>query len=102
MLDVYVTLANDGVARQPRLVAATIDAEGERLDLPVGTTRPVVSATTARTMRELLAAVVTGGTGTKAAVPGYTVAGKTGTARKPPYDKPPLTGLNCRTGSRHC
>lgn len=89
MLDVYVTLANDGVARQPRLVAATIDAEGERLDLPVGTTRPVVSATTARTMRELLAAVVTGGTGTKAAVPGYTVAGKTGTARKPPYDKPP-------------
>jgi cell division protein FtsI (penicillin-binding protein 3) len=89
MLNVYVTLANDGIARQPRLVAATIDAEGTRLDLPVGPTRPVVSPTTARAMRAMLASVVQEGTGTKAAVPGYTVAGKTGTARKPPYDKPP-------------
>ncbi|MFA5883875.1 MAG: penicillin-binding protein 2 [Acidimicrobiia bacterium] len=89
MLDVYVTLANNGVARQPRLVAATIDAAGKRLDLPLGTTRQVVSPATAKTMREMLAAVVEGGTGTKAAVPGYTVGGKTGTARKPPYDKPP-------------
>jgi len=89
MLDVYVTLANNGVARQPRLVAATIDAAGRRLDLPIGTTRQVVSAATAKAMREMLAGVVEGGTGTKAAVPGYTVGGKTGTARKPPYDKPP-------------
>jgi cell division protein FtsI (penicillin-binding protein 3) len=89
MLNVYVTLANDGIARQPRLVAATIDAQGSRLDLPVGPTRPVVSPTTARAMRAMLAGVVQEGTGTKAAVPGYTVAGKTGTARKPPYDKPP-------------
>jgi cell division protein FtsI (penicillin-binding protein 3) len=89
MLDVYVTLANGGVARQPRLVAATIDADGRRLDLPLGTTRPVVSPATAAVMREMLAGVVEGGTGTKAAVPGYTVGGKTGTARKPPYEKPP-------------
>ena len=33
----------------------------------------------------MLAGVVSGGTGVKAAVAGYTVAGKTGTARKPPY-----------------
>ncbi|MBM3661014.1 MAG: penicillin-binding protein 2 [Actinobacteria bacterium] len=89
MLDVYVTLANDGVARQPRLVAATIDSDGERLDLPLGTTRQVVSASTAAQMRQMLAAVVEGGTGTKAQVPGYTVGGKTGTARKPPYETPP-------------
>ena len=89
MLDVYVTLANDGVARQPRLVAATIDDDGTRRDLPLGTTRQVVSPETAKTMREMLARVVEGGTGVNAAVPGYTVAGKTGTARKPPYEHPP-------------
>jgi cell division protein FtsI (penicillin-binding protein 3) len=89
MLDVYVTLANDGVARQPRLVAATIGADGKRLNLPLGTTRRVVSPETAKMMRDMLTGVVEGGTGVNAQVPGYTVAGKTGTARKPPYDRPP-------------
>jgi cell division protein FtsI (penicillin-binding protein 3) len=98
MLDVYATLANNGVARQPRLVAATIDDAGKRFDLAHGTTRQVVSPATAQTMRQMLAAVVTGGTGTKAAVPGYTVAGKTGTARKPPYEKPPYRYVSSFVG----
>jgi cell division protein FtsI (penicillin-binding protein 3) len=89
MLDVYLTIANDGVARAPRLVAATIDSEGERHEAPLGDTRQVVSAETAQAMRTMLTAVVTGGTGTKAQIFGYQVAGKTGTARKPPYDEPP-------------
>jgi cell division protein FtsI (penicillin-binding protein 3) len=55
MLDVYVTLANDGVARQPRIVAATIGDDGKRLDLPFGTTRRVVSPETAKMMRDMLA-----------------------------------------------
>ena len=98
MLDVYVTLANGGVARQPRLVAATIDADGSRLDLPLGTTRRVVSAETAAAMRQMLAGVVEDGTGTKAAVPGYSVGGKTGTARKPPYDTPPYRYVSSFVG----
>jgi cell division protein FtsI (penicillin-binding protein 3) len=89
MLDVYLTIANDGVARAPRLVAATIDADGERHENPLGETRRVVSVETARVMQTMLAAVVSGGTGTKAQIVGYQVAGKTGTARKPPYDEPP-------------
>ena len=99
MLDVYATLANNGVARQPRLVAATIDDDGQAV-------RPRRKARPARwcrprpreVMREMLAAVVTGGTGTKAAVPGYTVAGKTGTARKPPYEKPPYRYVSSFVG----
>ncbi len=89
MLDVYLTIANDGVARAPRLVAATIDSEGERHETPLGATRRVVSAETARSMRTMLEAVVSSGTGTKAQISGYRVGGKTGTARKPPYDTPP-------------
>jgi len=89
MLDVYLTIANDGVARTPRLIAATIDADGERHETPLGSTRQVVSAQTAQAMRTMLAGVVSGGTGTKAQIVGYQVAGKTGTARKPPYDEPP-------------
>ncbi|MEX0948899.1 MAG: penicillin-binding protein 2 [Acidimicrobiia bacterium] len=89
MLDVYLTIANDGVARTPRLIAAAIDADGERHEAKLGDTRRVVSVETARAMQVLLEAVVAGGTGTKAQIVGYKVAGKTGTARKPPYDTPP-------------
>jgi cell division protein FtsI/penicillin-binding protein 2 len=89
MLDVYTTIANGGATRPPRLVAATVGKDGTRHDEPMPETRQVVSPTTAATMRTMLKDVVANGTGTKAQIPGYDVAGKTGTARKPPYDKPP-------------
>ncbi|HKH26384.1 MAG TPA: penicillin-binding protein 2 [Acidimicrobiia bacterium] len=89
MLDVYTTIANGGATRPPRLVAATVGEDGKRHDEPAPETRQVVSPTTAATMRAMLQDVVASGTGTKAQIPGYAVAGKTGTARKPPYDNPP-------------
>ena len=89
MLDVYLTIANGGVARAPRLVSATIDGDGRRHEAPLGASRRVISQETAASMRTMLEAVVADGTGTKAQIPGYRVAGKTGTARKPPYEKPP-------------
>lgn len=87
-LGVFTTVANGGVSRPARLVAATIDANGVRHTQPRSPSRRVVSATTAAELNDLLRGVVANGTGVKAAIPGYTVAGKTGTARKPPYEKP--------------
>ncbi len=89
MLDVYTTIANGGATRPPRLVDATLRPDGSRHKEPTPASRRVVSPATAATMRELLLGVVENGTGTNAKIPGYQVGGKTGTARKPPYDKPP-------------
>ncbi len=83
MLQAYNVLANDGVAVPARLTNARIDAEGRRHVEPTGPTRRVVSIEVARQLRGMLASVVATGTGTNAAVPGYQVAGKTGTARMP-------------------
>ncbi len=69
----YAVLAADGVRRPPTLLRRTQAPEGER----------VFSSRTARIVRRLMEAVVSqGGTGTEAAVPGYRVAGKTGTVKK--------------------
>jgi cell division protein FtsI/penicillin-binding protein 2 len=86
MLDVYTAIANHGMARPPRLVAATIDADGKRHDEALPAPHQVVSASTADAVTGMLKKVVTEGTGVKAQIPGYPVAGKTGTARKAPYD----------------
>lgn len=75
LVEAYNILANGGIAVPLRLVLEP----GERADEP----HRVVSATTARQMREMLTGVVDAGTGTAAAIEGYSVAGKTGTARKP-------------------
>lgn len=89
MVDVFVTLANAGESRPPRLIAATTDATGRRHDNPPAPSARVVSPATAAAMTQMMSTVVSEGTGTEAAVPGYSVAGKTGTARKPPYDVAP-------------
>ncbi len=82
MLRVMGTVANGGVMLQPRLIDAVTDVAGEK-----AVTRPegqrVISETTAASMREMLTQVVSEGTAPLAAVPGYWVGGKTGTARKP-------------------
>ncbi|HEX5365829.1 MAG TPA: penicillin-binding protein 2, partial [Acidimicrobiales bacterium] len=83
MLFAYNVLANDGVYVAPSLVAATRDAQGRRHDAPAGRAHRVVSPATARQMRAMLAGVIENGTGAAAAMDGYAVAGKTGTARKP-------------------
>jgi cell division protein FtsI (penicillin-binding protein 3) len=88
MASVFATIANDGRWVQPRLVDATIAADGTRHEAPMSSTRRVVSASTARIVSRMLAFAVEHGTGTNARIPGYQVAGKTGTARIPLKDRP--------------
>jgi cell division protein FtsI (penicillin-binding protein 3) len=83
MLAAYNVLANDGVYVEPKLVLATIGADGARQDVAPSATHRVVSEQTATQVRDMLVTAVESGTGTLAAIDGYAVAGKTGTARKP-------------------
>ncbi|MGH8911819.1 MAG: penicillin-binding transpeptidase domain-containing protein, partial [Acidimicrobiia bacterium] len=81
MAAAYASIGNDGTWIQPRLVSSTIDVDGPE-ETPLQSSHRVVSAETARIMRELLAGVVESGTGGRADVDGYRVGGKTGTADK--------------------
>jgi cell division protein FtsI/penicillin-binding protein 2 len=86
MLDVYSTIANHGMSRPPRLVAATLDADGKRHDVPLSKPRQVITPAAADAVNSMLQQVVATGTGLKAQIAGYPVAGKTGTAAKAPYN----------------
>jgi cell division protein FtsI (penicillin-binding protein 3) len=77
-------IANGGILVKPHLVHAVTDASGQvvkRIEpTPV---RRAISTETARTVRQMMKEVITtGGTGTNAAIEGYAVCGKTGTAQK--------------------
>ena len=83
MLDVYNTIGNGGVFVAPSLVKGTVDGLGGHHAAPPNARRRVISALTAHELTAMLQQVVRVGTGTAAAINGYDVAGKTGTARKP-------------------
>jgi len=83
MLEAYNVIANGGIYVDPKLVLATIDVHGNRHATPPSTSHRVISPRTAAEVRDMMQQVVQAGTGTEAAIDGYTVAGKTGTARKP-------------------
>ncbi len=75
-------VANDGVLVPPRIVLGLRDASGRFTPSPSPEPRRVVSSRTAHSLAGMLEGVVVRGTGQPAAVPGYRIAGKTGTARK--------------------
>lgn len=83
MAAVFATIGNNGVWVEPHVVREIIHPDGSR-EVFEPVRRPVLSADTARTMQLLLQGVVESdrGTGSRAAVAGYTVGGKTGTTEK--------------------
>jgi cell division protein FtsI (penicillin-binding protein 3) len=85
MTSMYQTIANGGVRIPPRIVSSTTTPDGSVRTTPRPTGVRAMSEKTATTLRTMLESVMmpNGGTGTKAAIPGYRIAGKTGTAQQP-------------------
>ena len=80
---VFATIANDGVRVTPTVVAGISDAAGRYTPANKQKSLRVVSAETAQKMRLMMESVVSPtGTAPTAAIPGYRVAGKTGTAQR--------------------
>jgi stage V sporulation protein D (sporulation-specific penicillin-binding protein) len=75
-------LADGGVWHEPHVAAALVTPSGRREALPVTSAR-ILPADVAREVAQMMVGVVDRGTGTLARIPGYVVAGKTGTASLP-------------------
>ncbi|ANA98090.1 cell division protein FtsI [Mycobacteroides chelonae CCUG 47445] len=89
MTGMYQAIANDGVRMPPRIVKSITAPDGTRKEEPRPEPVQVVNAGTARTVRNMLRAVlqpdarqIQNGTGASGAVEGYQLSGKTGTAQQ--------------------
>jgi cell division protein FtsI (penicillin-binding protein 3) len=83
MVAAFGAVANGGRLMQPQLVRTVFDADGRAVrTFEPRVIRQVVTPETAATLTRLLVTVVDQGTGHAAAIPGYEVGGKTGTAQK--------------------
>ncbi|MBI2915840.1 MAG: penicillin-binding protein 2 [Elusimicrobia bacterium] len=85
LINAFSAIANDGVLMEPLLLKELVETKGtnlQRNSFPPQIVRQVVSPETARTLRQMLTQAVEQGTGTRAKIEGYSVAGKTGTAQK--------------------
>ncbi len=86
LVSAFSSIANKGRLMQPRIVRHVLDSDGNNArEFEPITIRRVVSHRTVNLLTKMLVGVVEEGTGVRAGVDGYRVAGKTGTAQK--YDK---------------
>ena len=92
VLDAYNAIANGGVFVEPKLVRGYVYGNGTMKATAPSVKRGVLSPNVDATMVKMLQQVVLAGTGTNAIIPGYSVAGKTGTATIPFPGRDKLTG----------
>jgi cell division protein FtsI (penicillin-binding protein 3) len=81
LLTAYAAVANGGWLMRPRIVSRLMDAETE-IPFPPEVRQQILSPQTVEKLTAIFTGVVERGTGKTAAIEGYTVAGKTGTAQK--------------------
>jgi cell division protein FtsI (penicillin-binding protein 3) len=81
MITAASSVANGGHRLQPRVVRAFIK-DGRRIEVAHKEVQQTINADTATTLTTIMEQVVERGTGRAAQIPGYTIAGKTGTAAK--------------------
>ncbi len=96
VLNAYSALANGGKLYEPRLVESITDYEGEEIfNHAPAVIRQAIPPGISGRVKRILRSVVEKGTGKNAAVPGYSIAGKTGTSKKiDPRTGKYLTGKN--------
>ncbi|QMS91939.1 penicillin-binding protein 2 [Nostoc edaphicum CCNP1411] len=83
LVQMHGALANGGKLVTPHVVQGLIDTKGQMHDSPNRTIpRQIFSAATAQKVVEMMETVVTDGSGKASQIPGYRIAGKTGTAQK--------------------
>lgn len=83
MAAAFAAVANDGKWTEPKLLHSTMDQTGEVTPASPPRQRQILSPQTATKLKLMLERAVDDGTGLEAQIPGYRVAGKTGTAQKP-------------------
>lgn len=86
LIQAYIALANKGEMMKPYLVQSKIHEDGRMEQTKPTMVREVVTARTANIISAMLVSVIENGHGKKAGVPGYYLAGKTGTAQVPRKD----------------
>ena len=93
MLNAISAIANNGLMMQPHVFLEAVDETGTRVSQP-STLGRAISEQTAQTVTDMMVAVVRDGLEGRASVPGYTIAGKTGTAQIPsPVGYEPNTSI---------
>lgn len=90
---IYQTIGNLGVKMKPRIVDALIDSDGTEHVIPVEEGQRIISEETSRKALELMENVIVGEHAPDAAVTGYRVGGKTGTAEAPSETKAGYDGF---------
>ncbi len=82
MITSVAAIANDGLMMQPNIVQKIVKGSNVSYSQPIALGRPI-SENTAHTVRDMMVATINNGVDNKAALPGYNIAGKTGTAEIP-------------------